>query len=250
MSTHGTTGDHSPSRSSGRRDDWLTDGLLSGFLATFSMTLVLTAAYGMSAAIGRSGGGTLEQWFWALSNNLVTERTGNQVALALAVNLAIGLVLAVIYAYVAEPMLRGPGWQRGILFSLVPWLLSILVFLPLVGGGFLGMDLGAGILPILGNLILHLVYGAVLGSVYALTHESGLEPSESERRNAANAERGAAVGVVIGLVLGLIGGWLLAPHIAGDFGQGAVLVAGGLIGAAGGLAAGSFLGMGAVRNTS
>jgi len=232
-----------------RREDWLTDGLVSGFLATFVMTVVLVAGYGIARAIG-SGEGRIAQWFSALSNNLVTDRTTDQVALALAVNLAIGLILAVIYAYFVEPALSGPGWKRGMLFALVPWLLSILVFLPLVGGGVLGLSLGAGILPVLGNLILHLVYGAVLGGYYAIATDQGIEPSEIEHRNAVRAERGAAIGVVIGLVLGLVAGWALGPHLAGNLGNGAVLIAGGLIGAAAGLAAGSFLGMGEVRNAS
>jgi hypothetical protein len=233
-----------------RREDWLTDGLVSGFLATFIMTVVLVAAYGVARVIGSTGEGGLAQWFAALSNNLVTDRTGDQVALALAVNLAIGLILAVIYAYFVEPALSGPGWKRGMQFALIPWALSILVFLPLIGAGFLGLGLGAGFLPVLGNLILHLVYGAVLGGYYAIAMDQGIESSEIEHRNAVKAERGAAIGVVVGLVLGLLAGWALGPQLAGDLGNGAVLIAGGLIGAAGGLAAGSFLGMGAVRNAS
>jgi hypothetical protein len=250
MSTDRMYGAGTPAATTLRREDWLTDGLVSGFVATFIMSVALVAAYGISAAIGNSGDSGIAQAFYALANNLVTERTADQVALALAANLAIGLVLAVIYAYFAEPMLSGPGWRRGMVFSLIPWLLSILVFLPLVGGGMLGLGLGAGILPIVGNLILHLIYGAVLGYVYCLTLDHGLEPTESERRNAAKAERGAAIGVIAGLVLGVIGGWLLSPQLAGDLGQGAVLVAGALIGAAGGLAAGSFLGMGVVSDPS
>lgn len=254
MSAHDTYRAGSPTLPSEqtrtRREDWLTDGLVSGFLATFIMTVVLVAAYAIARIIGNSGDSGIAQWFAALTNNLVTERTGDQVALALAVNLAIGLILAVIYAYFVEPNLSGPGWRRGMIFALVPWLLSILVFLPLVGGGVLGMDLGAGILPILGNLILHLVYGAVLGGYYAIATDRGIEPNEIEHLNAMRAERGAAIGVVVGLVLGLVAGWALGPQLAGDLGTGAVLVAGGLIGAAGGLAAGSFLGMGEVRNAS
>lgn len=54
------------------------------------------------------------------------------------------------------------------MFSLIPWAFSLVVFLPLVGGGFLGLGLGAGPLPILGNLLLHAVYGVTLGSVLGL----------------------------------------------------------------------------------
>ena len=250
MATDRTYGAGMPAGTTLRREDWLTDGLVSGFIATFIMTVAVVAAYGIASAIGNSGDSGIAQSFWALTNNLVTERTGDQVALAVAANFAVGLIFAVIYAYFVEPMLSGRGWRRGMLFSLIPWLLSLVIFLPLVGGGVLGFAVGAGFLPILGNLILHLIYGGTLGFVYALTLEDGLEPSESERRNAASAERGAAVGVVAGVVLGLVGGWLLSPHLARDLGQGWVIVAGALIGGAGGLAAGSFLGMGMVRNPS
>lgn len=249
MSSHGTI-DARVSTQGARREDWLTDGLVSGFVATFAMTVVLAAAYGISSALGRDGGTTVSQWFWNLTHNVITQRTADQVTLAIGVHLATGLVLAIIYAYVVEPVLSGPGWRRGVLFSLIPWLFSLFVVLPIVGGGVLGMSLGAGPLPIVGNLVLHLVYGAALGGMYAVTLDHGLEDTEIERRNAAKAERGAAIGVVVGLALGVIGGWLLGPTLAGDLGRGAVLLAGALIGAAGGLAAGSFLGMGTAGNPS
>src|SRR5690606_10549112 len=100
MSAHDTYRAGSPTlpteQTRTRREDWLTDGLVSGFLATFIMTVVLVAAYAIARIIGNSGDSGIAQWFAALTNNLVTERTGDQVALALAVNLAIGLILAVI----------------------------------------------------------------------------------------------------------------------------------------------------------
>ena len=100
---------------------------------------------------------------WALVNNPVAERTADGVLLAIGANLAMGLLLALVYARYVEPRLSGASWWRGMQFALVPWLLSLIIFLPLMGGGLLGMNIGAGPLPILGNLILHLVYGAVLG---------------------------------------------------------------------------------------
>ena len=72
------------------------------------------------------------------------------------------LLLALVYARYVEPRLSGASWWRDAVRA-HPWLLSLIIFLPLMGGGLLGMNIGAGPLPILGNLILHLVYGAVLG---------------------------------------------------------------------------------------
>src|SRR5215212_8280375 len=225
------------------REDWLRAGVLAGFLGTFAMTIVLLAAYWLASTIGSADGGVIQRWCWALVNNPVAERTADGVLLAIGANLAMGLLLALVYARYAEPQLHGPHWWRGMQFALIPWLLSLIVFLPLMGGGLLGMDIGAGPLPILGNLLLHLVYGAVLGSAYAEAAEDWLDDTEVDHLNAAAAERGAAIGLVAGLVPGLIVGWLIAPVFGDIVGRSGTAIGVAFIGAAIGLAIGSFAGM-------
>lgn len=207
------------------------------------MTIVLVAAYGLASSIGRAEGSTVQRWFWALVHNPVAERTADGVVLAIGANLAMGLLLALVYARYAEPRLHGPTWWRGMQFALIPWLLSLVVFLPLMGGGLLGMDIGAGPLPILGNLILHLVYGAVLGVSYAEAREDWLDDTDVDRVNAASAERGAAIGLVAGLVPGLVIGWFIAPAFDDLVGRPATAIGVAFIGAVIGLAIGSFAGM-------
>lgn len=226
------------------REDWLRAGVLAGFLGTFAMTTVLVAAYGLASSIGNSDGNIVQRWSWALVNNPVAERTADGVVLAIGANLAMGLLLALVYARYVEPRLSGPSWWSGLRFALVPWLLSLVIFLPLMGGGLFGMDVGAGPLPILGNLILHLVYGAVLGLTYAEAAEDWLDDTDVDRGNAAVAERGAAVGLVAGLVPGLVVGWAIAPAFGDLVGRSASAVGVAFIGAAIGLAIGSFVGMG------
>src|SRR5215212_5388288 len=132
------------------REGWLRNGLL----AAGAMTLTLAVAYGIAAGLGDASGGFLGRWLWALTHNRLTEAVGGRPTLFM------GLALSILYAGFAEQHLGGPGWRRGLLFALVPWALSLVVFLPLVGGGLFGLGLGAGLLPILGNLVVHLVYGA------------------------------------------------------------------------------------------
>ena len=225
------------------REDWLRAGVLAGFLATFAMSIVLLAAYWLASTIGSADGGVIQRWCWALVNNPVAERTADGVVLAIGANLAMGLLLALVYARYAEPRLHGPNWWRGMQFALVPWLLSLVVFLPLMGGGVLGMDVGAGPLPIIGNLILHLVYGAVLGISYAEATEDWLDDTDIDRGNAAAAERGAAVGLMAGLIPGFVFGWLVAPAFDDLVGRPATAIGLAFIGAAIGLAIGSFVGM-------
>lgn len=44
----------------------------------------------------------------------------------------IGISLAVIYALFFEPWLPGPGWFRGALFSVVPWIFAITLLGPIL----------------------------------------------------------------------------------------------------------------------
>src|SRR5215203_5677294 len=111
------------------REDWLRAGVLAGFLGTFAMSIVLLAAYALASSIGSADGNVVQRWCWALVHNPVAERTADGVILAIGANLAMGLVLALVYARHAESRLHGPSWWRGMQFALVPWLLSLVVFL-------------------------------------------------------------------------------------------------------------------------
>lgn len=46
------------------------------------------------------------------------------------IHIGIGISLALIYAMFFDPWLPGPGWLRGALFSLVPWLFAITLLGP------------------------------------------------------------------------------------------------------------------------
>src|SRR5262249_13946515 len=136
------------------------------------------------------------------------------------IDVFVGLFWACLYVLYFDRLLQGPewpqfvrrrGWARGMTFALLPWALSILLFLPVAGGGFLGFGLGAGPLPIVGNLILHLVYGAVLGGFHALgdvAEPQGRIHLLEHQPVLDDGERGAALGIIIGVFLGLILGGL------------------------------------------
>jgi uncharacterized membrane protein YagU involved in acid resistance len=72
-----------------------------------------------------------------------------------------GLIFAATYR--AWP--GAAGIVKGIEFSIVAWLLMMLIVMPLAGAGPFGLRLG---LPApVATLVLHIIYGAVLGVVYA-----------------------------------------------------------------------------------
>jgi uncharacterized membrane protein YagU involved in acid resistance len=86
---------------------------------------------------------------------------GGSIVLGWIGHLMIGVILAIGYAIVA-PALPGPGWLRGALYGIAPWLLAQIVVMPMMG---MPVFSGSAALA-MGSLIGHLVYGAVVGAIY------------------------------------------------------------------------------------
>ena len=101
------------------------------------------------------------------------------------------------------------------------------------------------ILEVVGNLILHLIYGVTLGEVYAVERwqtESG-EPDDDERRVLDRSQRASALGIAFGLMCGGFIGVAAASSLAP--GQDPLLVAviAAIIGSGIGFMLGSFAGL-------
>ena len=58
----------------------------------------------------------------------------------------------------------GSHWVKGILFGIGAWLLMMILVMPMAGAGLFGMALG--IMVPIATLVLHLIFGAVLGGTY------------------------------------------------------------------------------------
>lgn len=228
------------------RTNWLSNSIIAGFPATVVMTVVFIAGFLFSGAFGAQDGNIVSRWFWALTNNSLTDSAYDIPIGAYSVNLLAGLVWAGVYGYFAEPRLSGPGWRRGMLFSIVPWLLSLVVFFPIVGAGFFGLALDAGPLPAIGNLVLHLGYGAVLGSIYAVPDESTVDAAAADGWEAQAQNRGMVIGLVGGLVTGMIGGSALSLVVSSDTASATeLLLAGAAAGTMVGAIAGPLIGLSA-----
>jgi len=62
----------------------------------------------------------------------------------------------------------GSHWLKGTLFGIGAWLLMMILVMPMAGAGLFGMALG--IMVPIATLVLHLIFGAVLGGTYGLEH--------------------------------------------------------------------------------
>jgi len=114
----------------------------------------------------------------------------------------------------------------------------------LAGAGFFGSKLDAGPLPIVGNLFLHLIYGATLGWMYALPEVSPTPDSVDDARAARLENDGIAVGLLTGLIAGVaVGGALGIVVNSSTFSDTNLLLAGGALGAVVGGMLGAFAGL-------
>ena len=86
---------------------------------------------------------------------------------------ALHLGWALLYAHVAR-WLPGPDWVGGLLFALLPLTVAALVLLPALGAGPLGLDLGAGLLPLAGEVLRNAAYGVSLATGYTLLNRARL----------------------------------------------------------------------------
>lgn len=239
-----TTDYQSSHHYAGLRPDWLRTGVISGFIATFTMTVVLTLGYLFANGVGDESGGTFARWLANLSENELTRRVGDQFAIVMVLNLVVGVAWALIYARYFEPSLQHAGVREGLLYSFIPWLVSVVLVFPLMGAGFLGFGLDAGPMPLLGNLVIHLAFGITLGWFFALEESDWIGTSDNEHNAAQSAEQGAAIGIAVGGTIGFVIGWLVYPGME-DLGSRPVIgLAGALSGSAVGTLIGSLLSLG------
>lgn len=141
-------------------------GLLAGFIATLvaSLLMMMKAAMGMvpefNAIAGNAqifnriglGGSPAWGWIW---------------------HFVIGTVgWGLLYAALVDKLPGGGAAVKGLVFGLIVWLFMMIIWMPLAGHGFFAMP-EPGPMAMGLALMVHLVFGLVLGPVYARFAGSG-----------------------------------------------------------------------------
>lgn len=96
---------------------------------------------------------------------------GGNLALGWIAHFMIGTILAVGYA-VAAPFLPGAPALRGALYGIAPFLMAQIIVMPMMG---MPLFSGSAVMA-MGSLVGHLVYGAVIGSVYGPVESRATTP--------------------------------------------------------------------------
>jgi uncharacterized membrane protein YagU involved in acid resistance len=132
-----------------------------GLLAGFTATVVLSALLWLKSAAGLLPGlDTIE-----LLADLAYRYAGLPASANVGwlMHFAIGLVWGGLFGAIAERMPSEGYPVKGMVFGVLAWLLMMLVLMPVAGAGLFAMTIG--LMAPLATLVLHLVFGAVMGFV-------------------------------------------------------------------------------------
>tara|TARA_B110000285_G_C14933937_1_gene518632 strand:+ start:363 stop:803 length:441 start_codon:yes stop_codon:yes gene_type:complete len=84
-------------------------------------------------------------------------------AMGWVMHFVVGVILALVYASFFVQRLKGSFAVRGIIFAMIPFVIAQSVMMPMMGMGFFS---GGNMMMIMGSLIGHIVFGAILGVIY------------------------------------------------------------------------------------
>lgn len=125
-------------------------GLIAGAIATavLSALMLIKGAMGLlpqfnviAMLAGTLGGGPVVGWI---------------------AHIAIGVVLyGLVIANLSHALPGGSSTVKGIVLGVIGWLVMMVVAMPVMGGGFFAGNLGIPV--VVATLVLHLIFGAVLG---------------------------------------------------------------------------------------
>lgn len=136
-------------------------GLLAGLLATIvlSVLMVMKAKMGVMPALDLP--------------TMIAGMVGspNEPMVGWVVHVFIGVVLyGVAMAFFDSRLPGNSSVVHGVLLGVIGWLVMMIALMPMVGAGLFGMNLG--IMAPMMTLVLHLIFGAVLGWSYGRGRKS------------------------------------------------------------------------------
>lgn len=133
-------------------------GIVAGFLATIvlSILMVMKAAMGMMPALNAI------KMLTAMGSQIIGTPPSQLVGWVS--HILIGTVVWGILFALVHDHLPGSSVTRGLVFGTAAWLLMMILVMPMAGAGLFGLGIGVGA-PV-ATLVLHWVYGGVLGYAY------------------------------------------------------------------------------------
>ncbi len=126
--------------------------LKGGIIATIAMTAVMLMAPVMGMPKMPIG-------------NMLAGFMHMPVALGWIAHFVIGIIIAAGYVQFFQSRLPGNGIVKGLIYGLIPFIIAQMMVMPMMGAGLFSSATPAPMMMVMGSLIGHFVYGAVLGAV-------------------------------------------------------------------------------------
>ena len=82
-----------------------------------------------------------------------------------------------LFALIQDRLPGNTLWLRGVVFGIGAWLMMMIAVMPMAGAGLFGMALG--IMAPMMTLILHVIFGAVLGGAFSVLGADAPRPVPS-----------------------------------------------------------------------
>ena len=137
----------------------------NGLLAGLAATMVLSALMVMKAIMGVMPELDLPKMIAGMMGSPDSPMLG------WAVHFMIGVVgYGLAMAFLNERLPGNSPTTHGVVIGFVGWFLMMVMVMPMAGAGMFGMNMGL-MAPMM-TLVLHLVFGAVLGWTYGKLHSS------------------------------------------------------------------------------
>ncbi len=140
----------------------LKRAVMAGLVGTLAMTIVMLMAPLMGMPPMPIG-------------NMLAGFMHIAVALGWVMHFMIGTVLGLIYVYLLESKIPGSPVVRGMIYSLIPWFMAQVIVNPMMGAGVFAINTPSPFMMVMGSLIGHLVFGAVLGAICGLNGAKRLQ---------------------------------------------------------------------------
>ncbi|MDR2008676.1 MAG: hypothetical protein LBQ34_06875 [Alphaproteobacteria bacterium] len=138
----------------------IIQSMIAGFIATIGLSILM---------IMKSMMGVMPQLDpVAMLSTMAHEKMGfpNIPIIGWILHFMIGTVAwGILFAILYDKIPAKTPTTKGIMFSILPWFLMMIGPMPMSGAGIFGLHLGGIMIPVM-TLVMHLVYGAILGYVY------------------------------------------------------------------------------------
>lgn len=143
----------------------ITKGLVAGFAATIVLSVLMV----LKTAMGTMPELNLIVMLTGTANSIMG--TPLTAAVGWVVHFTIGVVLyGFAFAFLHNKLPGHSETVKCITLGIIGWVIMMVVLMPIMGQGFFALNLGI-IAPIM-TLILHIIFGVVLGWTYAKLSET------------------------------------------------------------------------------